>query len=514
MVRAEGSSKPAVNPDSKVCNAPGDGDAAAAVPFRLRITDQRRDHDLSSINADYLVVGAGATGIGFADALIADSDATVVIADRRHAPGGHWNDAYPFVRLHQPSASYGVNSMELGRNEIDVSGPNAGFYEQASGNEIRDYFARVTDQLIASGQLTWLAAHEYAQSDDAGHRLVSRVTGRETVVRAGKLVDATYLGTQVPSQRKPDFEIDPGARVVTPNELAALGDPADAFTVIGAGKTAMDVCTWLMAQSVDFDRIRWVRPRDAWTNDRAFTQPLDLVGGMIEALAAGYEAAANATDIDDLFARAEDGGQIKRLDPSVEPDMYHGATLSDAELKGLTRISNVVRMGRVSRIESDRLVLEQGTDPTPAGTIHIDCTANGLGWAPPRPVFEADRITPQPTRVGMLPFSAALIGYLESTERSDEEKNRLTRPNPVPRVRNRLDWAWTTYLGALNEVAWAPEEDVQAWLRRSRVNIGRSVLDKLDDEQVTGALSRIGSSIGGAIKNLGRLLGETEPTKA
>jgi hypothetical protein len=33
-----------------------------------------------------------------------------VIVDRRHGPGGHWNDTYPFIRLHQPSAYYGVNS--------------------------------------------------------------------------------------------------------------------------------------------------------------------------------------------------------------------------------------------------------------------------------------------------------------------------------------------------------------------------------------------------------------------
>ena len=62
------------------------------------------------IETDYLIVGAGAAGLAFADALIAASDADVVLVDRRHGPGGHWNDAYPFVRLHQPSAFYGVNS--------------------------------------------------------------------------------------------------------------------------------------------------------------------------------------------------------------------------------------------------------------------------------------------------------------------------------------------------------------------------------------------------------------------
>jgi DNA polymerase IIIc chi subunit len=74
------------------------------------------------IETDYLVVGAGAAGMAFTDALIADSDAEVVMIDRRHAPGGHWNDAYPFVRLHQPAAYYGVNSRVLGNDTIDESG--------------------------------------------------------------------------------------------------------------------------------------------------------------------------------------------------------------------------------------------------------------------------------------------------------------------------------------------------------------------------------------------------------
>ena len=62
---------------------------------------------MAVIDTDYLVVGAGAAGMAFVDSLIAGSDAGVVMVDRRHCPGGHWNDAYPFVRLHQPSAYYG-----------------------------------------------------------------------------------------------------------------------------------------------------------------------------------------------------------------------------------------------------------------------------------------------------------------------------------------------------------------------------------------------------------------------
>ena len=73
---------------------------------------------MREIDTDYLVVGAGASGMAFTDALLSNSDARVVVVDRRHRPGGHWLDAYPFVSLHQPSALYGVPSRRLGDDRI------------------------------------------------------------------------------------------------------------------------------------------------------------------------------------------------------------------------------------------------------------------------------------------------------------------------------------------------------------------------------------------------------------
>src|SRR5215510_14125068 len=94
------------------------------------------------LETDYLVVGAGAAGMAFTDTLIAESDARVVITDRRATPGGHWNDAYPFVRLHQPSLYYGVNSTPLGDEALETGGPEAGAYGRASGAEVRAYYDR------------------------------------------------------------------------------------------------------------------------------------------------------------------------------------------------------------------------------------------------------------------------------------------------------------------------------------------------------------------------------------
>jgi cation diffusion facilitator CzcD-associated flavoprotein CzcO len=85
-----------------------------------------------------------------------------VLVDRRHRPGGHWLDAYPFVRLHQPSAYYGVESRPLGNNRIDEHGPNAGFYERASAPEICDYYLRVLDEhLLPTGRVRFVGMSEY-----------------------------------------------------------------------------------------------------------------------------------------------------------------------------------------------------------------------------------------------------------------------------------------------------------------------------------------------------------------
>ena len=73
------------------------------------------------VQADYLVVGAGASGMAFTDALIDHSDARVALVDRRHGAGGHWLDAYPFVQLHQASSFYGVASTPLGGGRAEAS---------------------------------------------------------------------------------------------------------------------------------------------------------------------------------------------------------------------------------------------------------------------------------------------------------------------------------------------------------------------------------------------------------
>ena len=105
---------------------------------------------------DYLVIGAGAMGMAFTDTLLSESDANVAIVDRHGRPGGPWNIAYPYVRLHQPSSFYGVNSVALGSDEKDAMGGNQGLYELASASEVCAYFERVMQRrFLPSGRVQY-----------------------------------------------------------------------------------------------------------------------------------------------------------------------------------------------------------------------------------------------------------------------------------------------------------------------------------------------------------------------
>lgn len=112
--------------------------------------------DYQDCSADYVVIGAGASGMAFVDTLVAESRATVILIDNRHKPGGHWNDVYSFVTLHQPSSFYGVNSKELSKGQIDQSGLNKGLNELASGAEVQAYFDNVMrDTILPSARVKY-----------------------------------------------------------------------------------------------------------------------------------------------------------------------------------------------------------------------------------------------------------------------------------------------------------------------------------------------------------------------
>ncbi len=430
---------------------------------------------LRELDTDYLVVGCGAAGMAFTDALVDASKLDVIMVDRRHAPGGHWNEAYPFVKLHQPAAFYGVSSLRLGDDAIDRHGPNEGLYEQASAAQICSYYDLVMrERLVPTGRVRYFPMCDYAAGPDGTHPFVSRVSGEAYAVTVRKaLVDANYLQPSVPASTPPPFEVAPDARCVSVDKLASIEDHPDRHVVVGTGKTAIDACLWLLQGGVSPDAIRWIRPRELLLNNRLYMQCGNLVGNLFEGISLQMEAAAKATSLADLFDRLEDSDQLLRVDERVAPGMYKGATVSASELAALRRIEDVVRLGHVRRVERDRIVLEQGTVPAGAHDLHVHCAARGLRLAPAVPMFAPGRVTLQPIRIGLIPFNAAIVGFIEATRSDLADKNRLCPPNPLPDV--PLDWVRGTLIGMNADRMWAKEPDIAAWLEGTRLNAARGL---------------------------------------
>jgi hypothetical protein len=154
------------------------------------------------------------------------------------------------------------------------------------------------------------------------------------------------------------------------NDMPEIQRPYANYTVVGAGKTGMDACIWLLQNGVNPARIRWIMPRDAWMLDRASFQPAaENFERSIGSIIGQFEAIAEATSIPDLFERLEERGLLLRIDKSVEPTMYRCAVVSQAELEQLRRIKDVVRLGRLRSAE--RTMSTRDVAPC------LKCTNNG-----------------------------------------------------------------------------------------------------------------------------------------
>ena len=472
---------------------------------------------MHQIDTDYLVIGSGTSGLAFTDTLIAQTDSHVTVIDRHGKPGGHWNDAYSFVTLHQPSAFYGVDSLELGSGRRDTVGLNQGFYELASGPEVSGYFDRVMNQrLLPSGRVSYRPMCNYL-GDGVFESLLS---GERTQVKVRKkVVDAAYFGPAVPATHTRRFAVGEGAQVLPPSALPGLWNGAQGgqgvqggavprrFVVLGAGKTAMDTCIWLIQSGAHPDAITWVVPRDSWLVNRVTTQTgpeffNEAIGGQADQM----EAFANATSTQDLFTRLEACGAMLRIDAAHTPTMFHFATVTPAEVAVLRRIRNVVRMGRVQAVNADHMVLAQGRVAVEPGALFIDCTASAVEPRASQPVFQGNSVVLQIVRMPQPAFSAALIAFVEAHHEDEALKNRLCASVPFP---HRLaDYPGAMLANMRNQFEWGQDKALRQWIRGSRLDgFGKLMASAArDDVEKQSIISRFKEQAGAAMANLPRLV--------
>jgi hypothetical protein len=452
-----------------------------------------------TVDADYLVVGAGAMGMAFTDALIDHADVRVALVDRRHGVGGHWLEAYPFVRLHQSSAFYGVASTLLGGGQLQQRGPEQGLQERATQSEICAYYARVLDRMVDSGRVEFFPNSEYV----GDRTVVSRISGEHVEVRGGcRVVDAHYLAPSIPAEKAAPFGVAGGARVVPVNALARLEEAPSQYVVVGSGKTATDACIWLLSRGVDPDAICWVRPRDPWMLNRAVVQPDPAI--FLGMVADTLGAAQDAPSLDELFLRLEALGIMLRIDPAVTPTMAKAPTLATWELDQLRTLENVVRRGHVRTVDRGRLTFADGSVTVAQDAVVVHCAADGLKYPERVPVWRREAITLQAIRAGFPSFGAALTGYVEATRDDDDEKNRICRPSQYG---NSLEeWARMNVLGTRNVMAFSAEPDITEWSTHVALNPARIPPGYPEMAAVEDARERLARHTGPGLARLEELM--------
>jgi hypothetical protein len=232
-------------------------------------------------------------------------------------------------------------------------------------------------------------------------------------------------------------------------------------------------------------------------------QPLDLVASYMQLQARFVERAA-ACDGPLRFAEGlEADGVMVRLDQSVQPATFRGATLSRLELDALRQIDDVVRLGPVRRIGTRAIAFEDTDLPSGSNHVFVDCTAAGLSSAKPRPVFAGDRITMQYVTLGIATWSAATIAAVETSDRDDVRKNELCPP--VTFTGNVSDILHLAYAGMRGLLARGADPDLGPWTDRCRLNPARGAADHLDDPEVEAAFTSLVTNTDAALGNLAAL---------
>jgi hypothetical protein len=241
--------------------------------------------------------------------------------------------------------------------------------------------------------------------------------------------------------------------------------------------------------------------------NRAYVQPgEDFFAQSFGSFTEQMEAVAQSKSVADLFVRLAASGQLLRLDERVEPTMYHGAIMSEGEMKALRRITNIVRLGRILRIEKDLIVLEKGSIPSDADRLYVDCSASAVEQRPAMPVFEGNKITVQMVRTFQPTFSAALIAYVEARYDDEAEKNQLCCPIPMPG--QPIHWLTMMAVNMANQHRWSKNKDLRAWVAQSRLDGFTAMAHQVKptDTEKMAILQRYAASAGPAAANLQNLL--------
>ena len=218
--------------------------------------------------------------------------------------------------------------------------------------------------------------------------------------------------TNVPSTKSPEYSVSDGVNLVPVNNIADIKTHWRRYVVIGAGKTGLDALLYLIENNVDLKNIVWIVPNDCWYVDREGFFDMENLWPPTRLI---FDNIIESKDINDVYRRGEALGQYMRLDKNIWPTKMRGGSMTKKEMEKIRQIRNIIREGRIDRIDSDAIIFKNGNKiPTDSSTLHIDCSIGGSTFPPVKEkVFTENQINLQMIQFPPSATSAAMIASIE-----------------------------------------------------------------------------------------------------
>jgi hypothetical protein len=333
---------------------------------------------VTSTRADLCVVG---TGIAALNALVVASGylqkgQRVVLVERRSRCGGMWNDAYPFVRLHQPHGMFTAGSIKWqgGRPRSHL----------AARHEVLDHFAHVLDVVRTRVELDECYGWEFTEHEELDSRVLVRARnaeGEHLEVDAAKLIKGFgfEIGPDLPLKLTSDRvrSIAPSMIHEHRDELYGGDGP---IWIVGGGKTAMDTAHLLVTEAPGREVNMIVGAGTLFgRRDRLFPQArrdrwrVRATSNMVTADMARRFDGTNEVEVRRWLGRSYGVGLV------ADPDNYVFGLLSEAEnetiASGLTSIVRDYLVDVRDRDETTEWLFRSGaTRDVPVGAWVVNCT--------------------------------------------------------------------------------------------------------------------------------------------
>lgn len=202
-----------------------------------------------TIECQVCVLGAGIAGLNalFAASRHVSASDKLVIVDRREAPAGMWNSAYPYVRLHQAHPMFTVGNFRW-RDQPDP-------YHLATRDEVLGHLLHCFEQLSTRAALDPRFGYSYLRHEEGSGAWPATVycrrdaDGAELRIRTRYLIKAFgYNIAPLPplslsSQRVLSLAPESGDLL---QQVAQQGDAP--IYIVGGGKTGMDTAHMLVRE--------------------------------------------------------------------------------------------------------------------------------------------------------------------------------------------------------------------------------------------------------------------------